>query len=261
MLRARFLGALLFAALPAIPAVAQPANSGNKVAAAADTSSGTTTYFGAEAEKPQTRAEHAAKPKAPLRPTLTANIDLRSQRMVVKVDGQTQYSWPISSGVAAYPTPTGTFRPQRMEKMWYSRKYDMSPMPHAVFIHGGVAVHGTYHTAALGRAASHGCIRLSTAHAATFYSLVKSHGMARTRVTVYGRPAWRNDPAIASRDDSRRDRYADNQGSWFWGDNDDDDSAYDAAYTRRQYRRDHRRSGDYDYRRARRPGYFGYADD
>jgi hypothetical protein len=181
--------------------------------------------------------------------------------MIVKVDGQTQYSWPISSGVAAFPTPTGTFRPQRMEKMWYSRKYDMSPMPHAVFIHGGVAVHGTYHASALGRAASHGCIRLSTAHAATFYKLVKKHGMARTRVTVYGRPAWRNDSAIASRSDSRRDRYADNQGSWFWGDSSYDDSAYDAGYARRQYRRDHRRTGDYDYRRVRRPSFFGFADD
>lgn len=259
MLRACYLAALVFAASPAISAVAQPASSGATVAAA-DTSSGTTSYYGATTEKPQARVEHAPKPKANLRPTLTANIDLRSQRMVVKVDGQTQYSWPISSGVAAFPTPTGTFRPQRMEKMWYSRKYDMSPMPHAVFIHGGVAVHGTYHTAALGRAASHGCIRLSTAHAATFYSLVKSHGMARTRVTVYGQPLWRNDAAIASRDDSRRPRYADNQGNWFWGGSDDDYSAYDQAPTRRQYRRDHRRNGDSDYRRPRW-GYFGYADD
>jgi lipoprotein-anchoring transpeptidase ErfK/SrfK len=260
MLRSRYLAALLFAASPAIPVVAQPAGSGNKVAAAADTSSGTTTEAGATAETPRSGAEHTTKPKVNLRPTLTANIDLRSQRMIVKVDGQTQYSWPISSGVAAFPTPTGTFRPQRMEKMWYSRKYDMSPMPNAVFIHGGVAVHGTYHTAALGRAASHGCIRLSTAHAATFYNLVKRHGMARTRVTVYGRPDWRYDPEIANRDDSRRDRYADNQASWFWADGDNDDSAYDDGYARRQYRRDHRRRTDYDYRRPRR-GIFGYADD
>jgi hypothetical protein len=27
--------------------------------------------------------------------------------------------------------------------MWYSRKYDMSPMPHSLFFRGGYAIHGT----------------------------------------------------------------------------------------------------------------------
>ena len=27
--------------------------------------------------------------------------------------------------------------------MWYSRKYDMSPMPYSVFFRGGYAIHGT----------------------------------------------------------------------------------------------------------------------
>ena len=60
-----------------------------------------------------------------------------------------------------------------MHKMWYSRKYEMSPMPYSVFYHGGYAVHGTGAVKQLGRPASHGCVRLQTANAATFYSLVR----------------------------------------------------------------------------------------
>ena len=36
--------------------------------------------------------------------------------------------------------------------MWYSRKYDNAPMPNAVFINGGVAVHATQHVSRLGSA-------------------------------------------------------------------------------------------------------------
>ena len=91
-------------------------------------------------------------------------------------------------------------------------------MPNAVFINGGVAVHGTYHTGALGSPASHGCIRLSTANAKTFYNLVERHGLKMTRVTVFGRPNWRGPVAVASRDPSRKRTYAaDRMSNWFWG--------------------------------------------
>ena len=68
--------------------------------------------------------------------------------------------------------------------MWYSRKYDMSPMPYSVFYNGGYAVHGTNYVKNLGRPASHGCIRLQTGNAAKFYSLVQQVGRANTRITV-----------------------------------------------------------------------------
>ena len=181
-----------------------------------------------------------------------------------------RYSWPISSGVAAYATPTGNFRPQRTAKMWYSRQYDMAPMPHAVFINGGVAVHGTYHTKYLGSPASHGCIRLAPGNAATFYNLVQQHGLGRTRVSVHGRPNWRGGAEIASRDEDRRSRYADNQGSWFWG-NSGYDSAYDPSFTQKKARKGYvyidgklmkayrRKNGEYVYRPAQRRAYSGYA--
>ena len=267
MLRARTLAALLFAVLPAVPVAAQQVESSEKAVGATDTSPAASAENGAT--KSEAPAQPAVKPK-PLPPTLTASIDLTRQRMVVKVDGETRYSWPISSGVAAYATPTGNFRPQRTAKMWYSRQYDMAPMPHAVFINGGVAVHWTYHTKYLGSPASHGCIRLAPGNAATFYNLVQQHGLGRTRVSVHGRPNWRGGAEIASRDEDRRSRYADNQGSWFWG-NSGYDSAYDPSFTQKKARKGYvyidgklmkayrRKNGEYVYRPAQRRAYSGYA--
>lgn len=230
MLRSSMLAAVLFAVAPVIPAIAQEADpSANAVGAAEAPSAPSSADDTVKAEKP---AEPIVKAK-PLPPTLTASIDLTRQRMTVKVDGQTRYSWPISSGVAAYATPTGNFRPQWTAKMWYSRKYDMAPMPHSVFINGGVAVHGTSHTKYLGSPASHGCIRLAPGNAATFYNLVQRHGMARTRVSVHGRPNWKSGTQIANRDEDRRAKYAQSQDSWFWGSS-SYGSAYEPSFTRKK---------------------------
>jgi lipoprotein-anchoring transpeptidase ErfK/SrfK len=159
----------------------------------------------------------ATPPPPPPEPTLIAAIDLSEQKMTVKVNGEFRYSWPISSGTAQHPTPTGTFRPEWTSKMWYSRKYDWAPMPNAVFINGGVAVHGTYAVSRLGSPASHGCIRLAPTNAKTFFNLVQKHGLNKVKVTVFGKPNWRGD-AIASRSSSRKRSYADNDyGSYFWG--------------------------------------------
>lgn len=128
----------------------------------------------------------AEAPKPPAPPSLVVKIDLTRQRMEVTANGNTVHTWPISSGRAGYETPRGTFRPQWAAKMWYSRKYDLAPMPHSVFINGGIAVHATSSVGLLGQPASHGCIRLSPGNAAQFYSLVHKHGFAQTRVHVFG---------------------------------------------------------------------------
>ena len=130
----------------------------------------------------------AEAPKPPPQPTLVIKIDLSRQRMDVTANGNMIHSWPISSGRAGYETPRGTFKPQWAAKMWYSRKYDLAPMPHAVFINGGVAVHATSSVGLLGQPASHGCIRLAPGNAALFYSLVHKHGFQQTRVQVFGTP-------------------------------------------------------------------------
>ncbi|MEP0324830.1 L,D-transpeptidase [Bauldia litoralis] len=113
-----------------------------------------------------------------------ARIDISSQRMVVKVNGVSKYTWPVSTGRSGYATPTGTYRPQRLEKNWYSRKYDNAPMPYSVFFRGGYAIHGTTSIRNLGRPASHGCVRLHPSNAAKLYSLIQQYGMGNARVVV-----------------------------------------------------------------------------
>lgn len=135
--------------------------------------------------------------------TLKVKIDLTRQRLMVQEHGETIYAWPISSGRAGYRTITGSFTPQWMTRMHYSRKYDNSPMPNAIFFHGGFAIHGTYATGQLGSPASHGCVRLSPRNAKTLYNLVSKHGRARTTISVYGTARDRAPAAVASRSKSK----------------------------------------------------------
>lgn len=144
----------------------------------------------AEAKPAEAAAARIEDKPAPPPVTLRVDVNLSTQRLTVYENGAAIHSWPISSGRAGYPTVTGNFSPIWMSKMHYSRKYDNAPMPHAVFFHGGFAIHATYATGMLGRPASHGCVRLSPSNAKTFYHLVGKHGRAQTRIAVHGSPKF-----------------------------------------------------------------------
>jgi lipoprotein-anchoring transpeptidase ErfK/SrfK len=137
----------------------------------------------------------AVKPAPPPPPSLVVDIDLSKQRMTVTERGKVRHTWPVSSGREGYRTPTGTFRPSWMSRMWYSKQYDDAPMPYSIFFNGGIAVHGTQATGMLGRPASHGCVRLAPANAETLYGLVTAHGKGMTRIKVFGTAP---EPAVAS---------------------------------------------------------------
>jgi lipoprotein-anchoring transpeptidase ErfK/SrfK len=115
---------------------------------------------------------------------LIAKIDVSKQLMTVSYRGEVLHSWKVSTGRKGFTTPRGAWRPQRMHTMWNSRKYDNAPMPYSVFFTGGYAVHGTNHVKALGRPASHGCVRLQTKNAARFYALVEQVGRKNTRIVI-----------------------------------------------------------------------------
>lgn len=119
---------------------------------------------------------------------LVVNISKAQQQLSVVVDGETAYRWPVSTGRPRYPTPAGKFRPIRLEKDWYSRKYNMTPMPFSVFFYKGYAVHGTLEAKRLGRAVSHGCVRLLPANASILFALVREHGFRRTQFVVMNGP-------------------------------------------------------------------------
>lgn len=123
---------------------------------------------------------------APAHAELVVHIDKSTQQMTVTVDGQPRYVWPVSTGIAKYDTPDGEFKPFRMEKDHFSKEWDDAPMPYSIFFTKmGHAIHGTNHTS-IGRPASHGCVRLSVAHAAILWDLVKKEGMNNTKVVLTG---------------------------------------------------------------------------
>lgn len=140
---------------------------------------------------------------------VSITIDKNAQQMTVAVDGVERYHWPVSTGIPSYETPNGSFRTFRMEEDHYSKEFDDAPMPHSIFFTKiGHAIHGTDSVSRLGSPASHGCVRLSRANAATLYDLVQREGVLKTTVTLTGssqialarNPRNRANTAVARRD-------------------------------------------------------------
>jgi len=118
---------------------------------------------------------------------VSITIDKNAQQMTVAVDGVERYHWPVSTGIPSYETPNGSFRTFRMEEDHFSKEFDDAPMPHSIFFTKiGHAIHGTDSVSRLGSPASHGCVRLSRANAATLYGLVQREGVLKTNVTLTG---------------------------------------------------------------------------
>jgi lipoprotein-anchoring transpeptidase ErfK/SrfK len=117
--------------------------------------------------------------------SIVVHIDRSWQKMEVVVDGEPRYLWRVSTARRGYITPPGTYHPEMMAVRWFSRRYYNSPMPHAIFFHGGYAIHGTYDIAQLGGPASHGCVRLDPQNAATLFGLVEREGMGSTTIVVH----------------------------------------------------------------------------
>ncbi len=113
-----------------------------------------------------------------------ARVDLSEQRMIVSVDGRPTFAWKVSTARRGYVTPTGAWKPTRLHKIWYSKKYDNAPMPHSVFFTGGYAIHATDAVKRLGSPASHGCVRLAPEHASDFYQLVRTFGPQNTQIVI-----------------------------------------------------------------------------
>src|SRR5476651_813177 len=139
---------------------------------------------------------------APAQAGIVVTVDKSAQLLSVVVDGAPRYQWPVSTARIGYRTPNGTYRPERLERKWFSRKYDWSPMPYSIFFDGGYAIHGSYEISHLGRPASHGCIRLHPQNAAILFALVKEH-LRDTQIVVTGEaPAARS----GGRGEARRGR-------------------------------------------------------
>jgi len=118
------------------------------------------------------------------RADLLITVNKAAQELTVSVNGNEQYKWPVSTARRGYVTPNGTYRPVRLDRTWFSRKYGNSPMPYSIFFHGGYAIHGSYERREIGRPASHGCVRLDPKNAEVLFHLVKSEGSEKTQIVI-----------------------------------------------------------------------------
>ena len=141
----------------------------------------------------------------PAAAALLISIDKTTQRMSVEMDGQEIFNWPVSTGTRGYDTPSGSYKPFRMEADHFSREWDDAPMPHSIFFtQVGHAIHGTTHTKAIGSPASHGCVRLEPQNAEALFKLVKQEKMANTRIVLTGTTPAPPPVAAAPPNDARR---------------------------------------------------------
>ncbi len=124
---------------------------------------------------------------APVSAKVLITVDKSTQQMDVSVDGVHRWTWPVSTGVPQYDTPSGSYRAFRMEADHFSKEWDDAPMPHSIFFTPqGHAIHGYLNTRNIGNPASHGCVRLEPGHAAQLYALVQQQGVSNTTVVLTG---------------------------------------------------------------------------
>lgn len=106
-----------------------------------------------------------------------AVVDLSEQHVLVyDASGSVVREWPVSTGAAGTPTPTGRFRVTTRSRTTYVRSNPAVTMAYMVRFHGGVGFHGIprkhgvpLETPLGVRGVSHGCVRLADHHAAALY--------------------------------------------------------------------------------------------
>jgi len=166
----------------------------------------------AESDPSAAQTEPDPEPQQP-KQTVLINVDKGSQELTVFVDGVEQYSWPVSTGMRGYSTPSGSYTPGSMNEIWYSKQWDDAPMPHAIFFtKKGHAIHGSTEVKRLGKPASHGCVRLAPENAETLFQLVKATGLENVQVVLSGTTPGGEGPKVASPGYGNQPNYGD---PWF----------------------------------------------
>lgn len=185
----------------------------------------------------------------PAQAELLITVDKSAQHMTVVQDGEQLYVWPVSTGASGYDTPSGDWKPFRMEKDHFSKEWDDAPMPNSIFFTmEGHAIHGTFETKNLGRPVSHGCVRLSRANSEILWGLVKKNKMANTKVVLTGEIPGGAGVPVARKPSSRPQQQAQDYERYYT--TDDEYSDYAAQQRQRAVRaREYDNSGRYYYYR------------
>ena len=140
----------------------------------------------------------SARPPAPggfasASPTLELRVDLSERTLVARAEDGEEWTYGVAVGTSDHPTPHGSFRIDRI--IWNPRwvppdsewARDLEPAepgdPHnpmgriKMYFRGpAYYIHGTPDEASIGRAASHGCIRMRDDDIVELARLVMEHG-------------------------------------------------------------------------------------
>ena len=122
-----------------------------------------------------------------------AQVIKSTQVIYIYIDGELTYTWRVSSGSPGRDTPNLNTHPNgRIYDAYTSTKFPggdykgLGNMPYAVFISGGIAIHGTSlgNVKRLGQPVSHGCIRIHPENGKIFNGLVRAAGVNNVWVSV-----------------------------------------------------------------------------
>jgi lipoprotein-anchoring transpeptidase ErfK/SrfK len=122
---------------------------------------------------------------------LTANLSLR--KLYIEENDGVVHSFPIAIGQPQHPTPTGSFLIRKIvwnpawvppDEKWARRERARAPgdpynpmrLVKIYFREPDYYIHGTPYIGSLGRAASHGCLRMDPVDAADVAQYVMDHG-------------------------------------------------------------------------------------
>jgi lipoprotein-anchoring transpeptidase ErfK/SrfK len=118
------------------------------------------------------------QPSAPQRVIV---VSLEDRKLALVEDGQVKKVYPVAVGKPSTPSPEGTFTIERRvaNPTYHHDGRTVPPGPRnpvgtrwmGLSIHG-YGIHGTNEPASIGKAASHGCIRMAKADLEEFYEQV-----------------------------------------------------------------------------------------
>jgi lipoprotein-anchoring transpeptidase ErfK/SrfK len=127
----------------------------------------------------QALAQQAATPAS--EPKRVIVVSLEDRKLALVEDGQTKKIYTVAVGKPSTPSPEGTFTIERraVNPIYHHDGKTVLPGPHnpvgsrwmGLSIRG-YGIHGTNEPNSIGKAASHGCIRMAKADLEEFYELV-----------------------------------------------------------------------------------------
>jgi LysM repeat protein len=142
-------------------------------------------YVGQRLKIPSAGSSPASSAPAPSPPSSPASsgekwidVNLSTQTLQAYEGNRVVYTARVSTGIARYPTPTGTFRIQRKyrydDMAGGSRArgdyYYLPDVPYCMYYYAGYSLHGTYWHNNFGTRMSHGCTNLSIPDAAWVFN-------------------------------------------------------------------------------------------